>query len=178
MICSWGRGFESHQGQTFLFLRVGPFLFYGYRSEGINWDIYTALQHTTFKPLYIFKSLVSWAYTKLLFLQVNNTNITLGVDDELYVPSNDTHMVYTVSDTPSCWMYVYTNMTILNNETLRNWILHPGKSNILVDKIDQKVEFVWLFVCLFTARYLDNWFKRTVLIQVYFKFIYLRHSIF
>ena len=37
----------------FLFLRVGPFPFWGYHSKGIITDIYTALQHTctTSKPL-------------------------------------------------------------------------------------------------------------------------------
>ena len=60
-------------------------------------------------------------------MEFNNTNHTVEVGQEISIPSNDTHMVYTVSDTPSCWMYVFFNVTQWNNETIRNWILHPGK---------------------------------------------------
>ena len=53
VICSGGRGFECNRGQRLLlFLRVGPFPFWGYRSEDITWDIHTVLQLSTFKPLY------------------------------------------------------------------------------------------------------------------------------
>ena len=46
VIYSGDRWFESHQGQRFFFLHMGPFPFYS--SEGIIWDnIYTALQLTT-----------------------------------------------------------------------------------------------------------------------------------
>ena len=59
-------------------------------------------------------------------VEFNNTNHTVEVGEEISIPSNDTHVVYTVSDTPSCWMYIFTNTTEWNNETIRNWILHPG----------------------------------------------------
>ncbi|KAM7437124.1 hypothetical protein ABFA07_013196 [Porites harrisoni] len=58
-------------------------------------------------------------------VEFNNTNHTVNVGEEITVPSNDTHLVYTVSDTPSCWMYIYMNTTEWNNETIRNWILYP-----------------------------------------------------
>jgi len=61
-------------------------------------------------------------------VEFNNTNHTLEVGEEISVPSNDTHLVYTVSDTPSCWMYIFMNTTEWNNETIRNWILHPETS--------------------------------------------------
>ena len=39
VICSGGRGFELHRGKAFfLFFLVGPFPFWGYRSEGIILD--------------------------------------------------------------------------------------------------------------------------------------------
>ena len=60
-------------------------------------------------------------------VEFNKTNHTVEVGGEISIPSNDTHVVYTVSETPSCWMYIFTNTTEWNNETLRNWILHPGK---------------------------------------------------
>lgn len=60
-------------------------------------------------------------------VEFNNTNHTVEVGEEISIPSNDTHLVYTVSDTPSCWMYVFFNVTQWNNETIRNWILYPGK---------------------------------------------------
>lgn len=60
-------------------------------------------------------------------VEFNNANHTVEVGQEISIPSNDTHLVYTVSDTPSCWMYVFFNVTQWNNETIRNWILHPGK---------------------------------------------------
>ena len=60
-------------------------------------------------------------------MEFNNTNHTVEVGQEMSIPSNDTHVVYTVSNTPSCWMYVFFNVTQWNNETTRNWILHPGK---------------------------------------------------
>lgn len=60
-------------------------------------------------------------------MEFNKTNHTVEVGGEISIPSNDTHVVYTVSETPSCWMYIFTNTTEWNNETLRNWILHPGK---------------------------------------------------
>ena len=63
-------------------------------------------------------------------VEFNNTNHTVNVGEEITVPSNDTHLVYTVSDTPSCWMYIYMNTTEWNNETIRNWILYPGMLNV------------------------------------------------
>ena len=63
-------------------------------------------------------------------MEFNNTNHTVDVGEEIAIPPNEMHLVYTVSDTPSCWMYVFTNMTQWNNETIRNWILHPGKLQI------------------------------------------------
>ena len=60
-------------------------------------------------------------------VEFNNTNHTVEVGEEISIPSNDTHVVYTVSDSPSCWMYVFFNVTQWNNETIRNWFLYPGK---------------------------------------------------
>ena len=60
-------------------------------------------------------------------MEFNKTNRTVEVGEQISIPSNDTHLVYTVSDTPSCWMYVFFNVTQWNNETIRNWILYPGK---------------------------------------------------
>ena len=60
-------------------------------------------------------------------MEFNNTNHTLQVGEEITVPSDETHVVYTVSESPSCWMYIFMNTTEWNNETIRNWILHPGK---------------------------------------------------
>ena len=41
VICSGGREFESQRGQRFfLFDPVGPFPFWGHRSEGRVWDFY------------------------------------------------------------------------------------------------------------------------------------------
>ena len=65
-------------------------------------------------------------------VEFNNANHTVNVGEEITVPSNDTHLVYTVSDTPSCWMYIYMNTTEWNNETIRNWILYPGMLNVFV----------------------------------------------
>lgn len=61
-------------------------------------------------------------------VEFNNKNHTVEVGEEISIPSNDTHVVYTVSDEPSCWMYIFTNTTEWNNETIRNWILHPETS--------------------------------------------------
>jgi len=58
-------------------------------------------------------------------VEFNNTNHTLQVGEEITVPSDETHVVYTVSESPSCWMYIFMNTTEWNNETIRNWILHP-----------------------------------------------------
>ena len=66
-------------------------------------------------------------------VEFNNTNHTLEVGEEISVPSNDTHLVYTVSESPSCWMYIFMNTTEWNNETIRNWILHPGRLRIFVN---------------------------------------------
>lgn len=63
-------------------------------------------------------------------VEIDSVNHTLNEGDEMMVPSNITHVVYTVSDTPACWMYVYLNMTIMNNETLRQWVLRPGKIHL------------------------------------------------
>ena len=65
-------------------------------------------------------------------VEFNNTNHTVNVGEEITVPSNDTHLVYTVSDMPSCWMYIYMNTTEWNNETIRNWILYPGMLNVFI----------------------------------------------
>ena len=65
-------------------------------------------------------------------VEFNNANHTVNVGEEITVPSNDTHLVYTVSDTPSCWMYIYMNATEWNNETIRNWILYPGMLNVFI----------------------------------------------
>ena len=65
-------------------------------------------------------------------VEFNNANHTVNVGEEITVPSNDTHLVYTVSDTPSCWMYIYINTTEWNNETIRNWILYPGMLNVFI----------------------------------------------
>ena len=65
-------------------------------------------------------------------VEFNNTNHTVNVGEEITVPSNDTHLVYTVSDTPSCWMYIYMNTTEWSNETIRNWILYPGMLNVFI----------------------------------------------
>ena len=65
-------------------------------------------------------------------VEFNNANHTVNVGEEITVPSNDTHLVYTVSDTTSCWMYIYMNTTEWNNETIRNWILYPGMLNVFI----------------------------------------------
>ena len=65
-------------------------------------------------------------------VEFNNANHTVNVGEEITVPSNDTHLVYTVSDTPSCWMYIYMNTTEWNNDTIRNWILYPGMLNVFI----------------------------------------------
>ena len=65
-------------------------------------------------------------------VEFNNANHTVNVGEEITVPSNDTHLIYTVSDTPSCWMYIYMNTTEWNNETIRNWILYPGMLNVFI----------------------------------------------
>lgn len=59
-------------------------------------------------------------------VEFDSTNHTLGEGEEIVLPSNVSHFVYTVSDTPACWMYLYVNTTFYNNETLRQWVLHPG----------------------------------------------------
>ena len=46
-------------------------------------------------------------------------NVTLEKNEVHTVRSNDTHIVHTVSQIPSCWMYVYTNTTLANNVTLQ-----------------------------------------------------------
>ena len=65
-------------------------------------------------------------------VEFNNTNHTVNVGEEITVPSNDTHLVYTVSDTPSCWMYIYMDVNEWNNETIRNWTLYPGMLNVFI----------------------------------------------
>lgn len=60
-------------------------------------------------------------------VEFDNINHTLDVGGEITVPANETHKVHIVSETPACYMYIYMNMTEWNNETLRNWVLHPGK---------------------------------------------------
>lgn len=47
-------------------------------------------------------------------------NVTLGKGGVYLVKTNDTHIVHTISDTPSCWMYTYINVTLSNNVTLQN----------------------------------------------------------
>ena len=47
-------------------------------------------------------------------------NVTLEKNEVHVVQSNDTHIVHTVSQVPSCWMYVYTNTTLANNVTLQD----------------------------------------------------------
>ncbi|EDO38994.1 predicted protein [Nematostella vectensis] len=61
-------------------------------------------------------------------VEFDGRNHTLERDGEITVPSNATHVVYTVSKTPACWMYVYVNVTQLNNETIRDWIINPEKN--------------------------------------------------
>ena len=65
---------------------VGLFPFKGYRSEGIIWDIYTALQLTTFKPLYKQKQSVRKHYTNqsdqhcFCFFYSSRTLMVQGID--------------------------------------------------------------------------------------------------
>ena len=47
-------------------------------------------------------------------------NVTLEKNEVHTVQSNDTHIVHTVSQVPSCWMYTYTNITLANNVTLQD----------------------------------------------------------
>lgn len=68
-------------------------------------------------------------------VEVDNANQTLGEGEEITVPSNASHVVYTVSDTPACWMYVYLNTTLFNNETLRQWVMHPGEYRYIIHYI-------------------------------------------
>ena len=74
----------------------------------------------------------SFTFLGQVKVEFNNTNHTVNVGEEITLPSNDTHLVYTVSDTPSCWMYIYMNTTAWNNETIRNWILYPGMLNVFI----------------------------------------------
>ena len=74
----------------------------------------------------------SFVFLGQVKVEFNNANHTVNVGEEITVPSNDTHLVYTVSDTPSCWMYIYMNTTEWNNETIRNWILYPGMLNVFI----------------------------------------------
>jgi vitamin K-dependent gamma-carboxylase len=43
-------------------------------------------------------------------------NQTLLAGDRLHIPVNTSHRVHTVSDTPSCYMYVYANETLREPE--------------------------------------------------------------
>ena len=55
-------------------------------------------------------------------IEENGKNVTLGEDEVYVVKSNDTHIVYTISDTPASWMYYFTNFTLANNETLQTML--------------------------------------------------------
>ena len=74
----------------------------------------------------------SFTFLGQVKVEFNNTNHTVNVGEEITLPSNDTHLVYTVSDTPSCWMYIYMDVNAWNNETIRNWILYPGMLNVFI----------------------------------------------
>ncbi|XP_077999053.1 vitamin K-dependent gamma-carboxylase-like [Glandiceps talaboti] len=44
-------------------------------------------------------------------IEVNNTNTTLSEGAKMQLPAGEYHTIFTVSDTPSCYMYVYVNTT-------------------------------------------------------------------
>ena len=54
-----------------------------------------------------------------LVVEQGGHNVTLEKNEVHTVQSNDTHIVHTVSQIPSCWMYLYTNTTLANNVTLQ-----------------------------------------------------------
>lgn len=46
----------------------------------------------------------------------NQNNITVHPGDSVGIPTKTFHKVHTVSPTPSCYMYTYTNHTLLNSD--------------------------------------------------------------
>ncbi|XP_070545300.1 vitamin K-dependent gamma-carboxylase-like isoform X2 [Ptychodera flava] len=46
-----------------------------------------------------------------IYLESNDTNITLSEGEQIQVPEGAYHKIYTVSETPSCYMYIYVNTT-------------------------------------------------------------------
>ena len=50
-------------------------------------------------------------------VEFDGKNQTLGVNDSIRLPSNETHFVYVVSDTPACYMYESFNVTWQQNVT-------------------------------------------------------------
>lgn len=55
----------------------------------------------------------------IVVVEQGGHNVTLEKNEVHALRSNDTHIVHTVSQTPSCWMYFYTNTTLANNVTLQ-----------------------------------------------------------
>ncbi|XP_065655191.1 vitamin K-dependent gamma-carboxylase isoform X2 [Hydra vulgaris] len=50
----------------------------------------------------------------LVVIEANGKNVTLAANETLALPENDTHIVYTISKTPSCYMYISHNKTWVN----------------------------------------------------------------
>ena len=53
----------------------------------------------------------------MVHVEFDGVNQTLGVNDSIRLPSNETHFVYVVSDTPACYMYESFNVTWQQNVT-------------------------------------------------------------
>lgn len=47
-------------------------------------------------------------------VEFEGSNFTVQVNETLNLPSNTTHTIHTISDKPSCYMYVYYNTTWVN----------------------------------------------------------------
>lgn len=63
---------------------------------------------------YIHKDLTNVSVTGLagdIFVEIDQTNKSLNPGENIYIPERRFHKIYTVSETPSCYMYVYTNNT-------------------------------------------------------------------
>ena len=50
----------------------------------------------------------------LVSVEANGKNVTLAANETFSLPENDTHIVYTISETPSCYMYISYNKTWTN----------------------------------------------------------------
>ncbi|CAH1793361.1 unnamed protein product [Owenia fusiformis] len=55
---------------------------------------------------------------KVTLVDDNNRNVTLTVNQSMQLPADAYHLVTTVSDTPSCYMYIFVNTT--ENQYIKN----------------------------------------------------------